>query len=160
MAVHERIRRMLEIERLCTRFHLIAGQLQSRHNNRDTLRVEDEYDIRDLLHALLILDYDDIRPETWTPDYAGGSSRIDFHLKLEKIVIEAKMACDGFTAGELGEQLRVDVQKYQQYPDCGTLICFVYDPKRCIANPRGIENELSGDIDELTVRVIIAPKRL
>ncbi len=54
----------------------------------------------------------------------------------------------------------VDIQKYKQHPDCRTLVCFVYDPEGRIANPRGIENDLSGDKEGLTVRVIIAPKGL
>ena len=159
-ALHERIRRMLMLERLCSRFHLVARQLRSRHSNRDTLHVEDEYDVQDLLHALLTLEHDDIRPQEWTPSYAGGSSRMDFLLKLEQIVIEAKKTRSGLGARELGEQLMVDIQKYKQHPDCRTLVCFVYDPEGRIANPRGIENDLSGDKDGLAVRVIIAPKGL
>lgn len=122
--------------------------------------MEDEYDVRDLLHALLTLEHDDVRPEAWTPSYAGGSSRTDFLLKLEQIVIAARKTGSGFGAGELAEQLMVDVQKYQQHPDCRTLVCFVYDPEGRIANPRGLENDLSGDKNGLTVRVIIAPKGL
>ena len=158
-ALHERIRRMLMLERLCSRFHLVARQLRSRHSNRDTLHVEDEYDVQDLLHALLTLEHDDIRPEEWTPSYAA-SSRMGFLLKLEQIVIEAKKTRSGLGARELGEQLIVDIQKYKQRPDCRTLVCFVYDPEGRIANPRGIENDLSGDKDGLAVRVIIAPKGL
>src|SRR5574341_807535 len=89
-ALHQRIRQRLMLERICSRFHLVARQLQSRHGHRDTLDVEDEYDVQDLLHALLTLEYDDIRPEEWTPSYAGGSSRMDFLFKLEQIVVEAK----------------------------------------------------------------------
>jgi hypothetical protein len=157
-ALYERIRRMLMLERLCSRFHLVARQLRSRHSNRDTLHVEDEYDVRDLLHALLTLEHDDIRPEEWTPSYA--SSRTDFLLKLEQIVIEAKKTRSGLGARELGEQLIVDIQKYKQHPDCRTLVCFVYDPEGRIADPREIENDLGGDKDGLAVRVIIAPKGL
>ena len=159
-ALQEHIRQMLMLERLCSRFHLVARQLRSRHSNRDTLHVEDEYDVQDLLHALLILEHDDIRPEEWTPSYAGGSSRRDFLLKLEQTVIEAKKTRSGLGARELGEQLMVDTQKYKQHPDCRTLVCFVYDPEGPSADPRGIENDLSGDKDGLTVRVIIAPKGL
>ena len=159
-ALQEHIRQMLMLERLCSRFHLVARQLRSRHGHRDTLHVEDEYDVQDLLHALLTLEHDDIRLEEWTPSYTGGSSRMDFLLKLERIVIEAKKTRSDLGARELGEQLLVDTQKYQQYPDCRTLVCFVYDPEGRIANPRGIENDLSGDKDGLTVRVIIAPKGL
>ena len=158
-ALHEHVRHMLTLERLCSRFHLVAEQLRSRHSDRETLRVEDEYDVQDLLHALLTLEYDDVRPEEWTPSYAT-SSRRDFLLKLEQIVIEAKKTRSGFRAGELEEQLSVDIQKYKLHPDCKTLVCFVYDPEGRIANPRGIENDLSGDRDGLAARVIIAPQGL
>lgn len=66
-ALHEHIRRMLILERLCSRFHLVAMQLRSRHSHRETLQVVDEYDVQDLLHALLTLEHDDVRPEEWTP---------------------------------------------------------------------------------------------
>jgi len=151
---------MFMLERLCLRFHLVAMQLRSRHGDRDTLRVEDEYDVQDLLHALLTLEHDDVRSEEWMPGYAGGSPRTDFLLKKEQIVIEAKKTRSGWGASELGEQLIVDIQKYKQHPGCRTLVCFVYDPEGQIANPRGIENDLSRDVDGLSVRVIIAPKGL
>ena len=38
-ALHERIRQMLMLERLCSRFHLVARQLRSRHSHRDTLHM-------------------------------------------------------------------------------------------------------------------------
>ena len=158
-ALYGHVRYMLMLERVCSRFHLIARQLRSRHGNRDTLHVEDEYDVRDLLHALLTLDYDDVRPLEWTPGYAANA-RTDFLLKLEQIVVVAKKADDSLGAGELAEQLAVDIQKYKQHPGCRTLVCFVYDPEGRIADPREIENDLSGEKDGLTMRVIIAPKGL
>jgi hypothetical protein len=113
--------------------------------------------VQDLLHALLLIDFDDIRPEEWTPSYAGSSSRMDFLLKNEQIVIEAKKTRKGLGAKEVGEQLIVDIQKYQAHPDCKTLICFVYDPEGRIPNPKGIENDLNCTEDDLTVKVIITP---
>jgi hypothetical protein len=104
-ALHEHVRQMFILERLCSRFHLVAKQLRSRHSHRDTLQVEDEYDVQDLLYALLTLEHDDIKPEEWTPDYAGGSSRKDFLLKLEQIVIEARKTRSGFGARELGDDM-------------------------------------------------------
>ena len=146
------------LQGLCERFHLIARQLRERHDNRATLEVEDEYDTQDLLHALLHWDFDDIRPEEWTPSYAGGSARMDFLLKQEKTVIEVKKTRKGLGAKEVGEQLIIDIQKYQKHPDCKALVCFVYDPEGRIANPRGLENDLNSDKDGFKVRVIIAPK--
>ena len=78
------------LERIFMRFYKIARQLRNRHGNRQTLSIEDEYDVQDLLHALLHLYFDDIRPEEWTPSYAGKSARVDFLLKNEKTVIEVK----------------------------------------------------------------------
>jgi hypothetical protein len=146
------------IERVCNRFHLAARQLRSRHSERSTVEVEDEYDVQDLLHALLHLHFDDIRAEEWTPSYAGGASRVDFLLKQESIVIEAKKTRKGLAAKEVGEQLIIDIARYQAHPDCKCLICFVYDPEGRIANPRGIENDLNRQREELKVLVTIAPK--
>ena len=48
------------VSKICNRFHKVARQIRSRHNNRETLSVEDEYDVQDLLHSLLVLEFDDI----------------------------------------------------------------------------------------------------
>lgn len=71
-------------------FYKVARQLRCRYENRETLKIEDEYDVQDLLHALLLLYFDDVRAEEWTPSYAGKSSRMDFLLKNERVVIEVK----------------------------------------------------------------------
>ena len=151
---------LTRVERLLKRFHLIVRQLRDRHDSRQTLSIEDEYDVQDLLHALLLIDFDDIRPEEWTPSYAGSSSRMDFLLKNEQIIIETKKTRNGLGAKEIGEQLIVDIEKYQSHPDCKTLICFVYDPEGRIGNPKGIENDLNRIEGDLTVKVIIAPTGL
>ena len=146
------------IENLCERFHLVVRQLKARHDNRETLAVEDEYDVQDLLHSLLTLHFDDIRPEEWTPSYAGGCSRMDFLLKKEQIVIEVKKTRKTLGAKEIGEQLIIDINKYKAHPDCTKLLCFVYDPEGWIANPRGIENDLNSEDGELPVKVLITPR--
>jgi DpnII restriction endonuclease len=146
------------IEQVCTRFHIVARQLRSRYKDRPTLEVEDEYDVQNLLHTLLAIHFDDIRHEEWAPSYAGGASRMDFLLKKEGIVIEAKKTRKGLGAKELGEQLIIDIAKYRQHPDCRCLVCFAYDPEGRIANPKGIENDLNGEHEGLKVIVIIAPK--
>lgn len=146
------------IENLCERFHLVVRQLKARHDNRETLAVQDEYDVQDLLHSLLTLRFDDIRPEEWTPSYAGGCSRMDFLLKQEQIVIEVKKTRKTLGAKEIGEQLIMDITKYKAHPDCTKLLCFVYDPEGWIANPRGIENDLNREDGELPVKVLIMPR--
>lgn len=147
------------IELLCLRFHAVSMQMRDRHEARPTLDVADEYDVQDLLHALLRIFFDDVRPEEWTPSYAGKSSRMDFLLPAEETVIEVKKTRPGLGAKELGDQLIVDIARYKTHPSCKRLVCFVYDPEGRIANPRGIERDLSQEAGEFEVEVIIAPNR-
>lgn len=147
------------IENIFERFHKIVRQLRIRHSKRATLEVEDEYDVQDLLHALFQLYFDDIRPEEWTPSYAGGSRRIDFLLKKEKVVIEVKKTRKNLSDKEVGEQLLIDISTYEVHPDCEHLICFVYDPEGRIGNPIGLESDLNKkSTDNLKVNVYIFPK--
>lgn len=132
------------IRRIFSRFHRIVRQIRSRYNNRPTIDVNDEYDVQDLLHVILQLYFDDIRCEEWTPSYAGKSSRMDFLLKKEKIVIEVKKTRQGLSDKEVADQLIIDVDRYKVHPDCCKMICFVYDPEGRIANPKGLMNDLNG----------------
>lgn len=146
-----------KVKLLIERFHKIARQLRSRHDNRNTIEIEDEYDVQDLFHALLKIYFQDIRPEEYTPSYAGAASRVDFLLKEEKIIIEIKKTRKNLGAKEIGEQLIIDAQRYQSHPDCNHLICFVYDPEGRVANPRGIENDLTKEINGVNIVVFITP---
>jgi hypothetical protein len=64
----------LQLVRLiCERFYLVATQLRIRHQDRPTLEIHDEYDVQDLMHGLLHLYFDDIRPEEWCPSMPGNA---------------------------------------------------------------------------------------
>ncbi len=140
------------------RFHIVARQLLRRHSSRNTLQIEDEYDVQDLLNALLRLHFDDVRPEEWTASYAGSASRIDFLLKDEAIAIEVKMTREGLKDKEIGEQLIIDIAKYHSHPSCKCLYCFVYDPDGIIRNPRGLEKDLIKLGKDFPVKVFIRPE--
>lgn len=131
-----------ELEIIFDRFHKVAIQLLNRHNNRDTLKIEDEYDVQDLLHALLHLYFDDIREEEWTPSYAGSSLRMDFLIKDIQTVIEVKKTRNSMTDKKLSEELIIDIEKYKAHPDCKKIYCFVYDPDRFIKNPVAIKCDI------------------
>jgi hypothetical protein len=145
------------IELLCSRFHEVVKQLRKRYDNRPTLDVGDEYDVQDLMHALLRIFFDDVRPEEWTPSYAGKSARMDFLLPTEWTVIEAKKTRPGLGTKEIGDELIVDIARYRNHPGCKKLICLVYDPDSRIVNPRGMESDLTRTHDGLRVRVVITP---
>lgn len=146
------------ILRLAERLHAVVRQLRERREERPTLQVEDEYDVQDLFHALLVLHFNDIRKEEWAPSYAGGASRMDFLLPEVETVVEIKMTRPSLSTKLLGEQLIVDIAKYKQHPMCRSLFCVVYDPSGRITNPRGVENDLSGDNEKMNVRVMIVPR--
>lgn len=138
------------------KFHSVARQLRDRHDKRPTLEVEDEYDVQNLLHAILRIDFEDIRPEEWTPNCAGKSSRMDFLLKEEQAIIEVKKTRKNLTEKEIGDQLIVDIKRYQSHQDCSELYCFIYDPEERIGNPVAVENDLSTE-SPFPVHVFVRP---
>ncbi|MBW2630500.1 MAG: hypothetical protein JRC90_01835 [Deltaproteobacteria bacterium] len=130
-------------EDVLKRFHKVVIQVARRHDGRQSLSVKDEYDVQDLLHALLKALFDDVRAEEVVPSYAGASARMDFLLKEEQIGVEIKMASAKLRDREVGEQLLIDIGCYQAHQNCKTLICLVYDPGSHIRNAPGLRNDLS-----------------
>jgi REase_DpnII-MboI len=142
------------VERLCRGFAEFLVPLSNRQRDRPPIVMEDEYDVQDLLHGLLRIFFDDVRPEDFTPERAGARSRIDFVLKQPRIVVEAKMTRAGRAAARVGEELIVDIERYRSHPDCDSLVALVYDPERLITNRRSLERDLSGERDGPVIRVI------
>lgn len=150
---------MKKLKKILNGFDKIARQLRDRYDDRNTLEIKDEYDVQDLLHALLRLEFDDIRKEEWTPSYAGSSSRMDFLLKQEQIVLEVKKTSKRLKEKEIGDQLTIDIAHYQKHQNCKTLVCFVYDPERYIRNPKGLGNDLvAQSTPNMLVVVVVTPE--
>ena len=145
------------IKLLCKRFHEVAKQLRTRHAQRSTILMNDEYDVQDLMSGLLRIYFDDVRREEWTPSYAGGASRMDFLIPAITTVLEVKKTREGLADKEIGDQLLVDIGKYGKHGQCKRLICFVYDPEERIKNARGLEGDLSKTHDGLEVQVFVVP---
>ncbi|MBO7048115.1 MAG: hypothetical protein J6W62_04320 [Spirochaetia bacterium] len=145
------------VEQIFDRFHKVVRQLRTRYDNRETICVSDEYDVQDVLHALLVLFFDDVRTEEWTPSYAGGAVRMDFLLKEIQAVIEVKKTRKSMSAKDLGEQLIIDIEKYKTHPDCKQLYCFVYDPEGLLGNPVGIKKDLESAHKEF-LKVFVKPE--
>ena len=148
------------VETLCRRFHLFAQQLLNRYDNRDTVQIADEYDVQDLMHALLKFHFDDVRAEEVTPSLAGKSGRMDFLLKRERIVVETKMTRKTLGQREVGDELIIDMKRYRSHPDYGTLVCLVYDPEGYCHAPSALENDLSGTEGDFRTTVIVCPRGL
>lgn len=118
--------------------------LTHRRKGATPLSFGSEYDVQDLLHALMRPWISDIRPEEFTPSYAGTSTRMDFLLPAHFLVIETKIVRDRSHAKRIGDELIVDIEHYRRHPDCKVLWCVVYDPSHLITNAEGLRTDLEG----------------
>lgn len=157
------------VSKLCRNFPLFARQLQKRRKDvpgtkpkeklpRATIEMKDEYDVQDAFHALLLLFFDDVRAESWTPEYAANQNRIDFVLPDFGIAIEVKHTGNRLTQRDVADQLIVDERYYRMHEHCDRLICFVFDPKLRLKNPLALEKDLAKDEADFQVSVIVSPQ--
>lgn len=135
--------------------------LAYRRKDATCLLFESEYDIQDLLHSQLRPWVADIRPEEFTPSYAGSPTRMDFLLPAHSLVIEVKRIRDKTHAAKVGNELILDIEHYHRHPDCTRLWCAVYDPCMLIKNPAGMVSDLERSRSErggrFSVRVLVVP---
>lgn len=133
--------------------------LIQRRKGAHPLSFKKEYDLQDLLHALLRPWINDIRAEEYTPSYAGSATRIDFLLPKYKLALELKLVRDSAHAQKVGDELTLDIDHYRQHKECDTLWCIVYDPEHLLKNPAGLRTDLEGkrisNKGTVEVRVII-----
>jgi hypothetical protein len=64
--------------------------LGDRQRGKPPFELADEYDVQDLLFAILRSVFDDAKREEWTPGKAGSAKRIDILLPSITAVVEAK----------------------------------------------------------------------
>lgn len=132
------------IELLVKQLPRAMHPLTHRRRGVQSLSFLTEWDVQDLLHALLRPWVADIRPEEFTPSYAGSSTRMDFLLPKYDLVIELKFVRNKDHAKEIGKELTIDIAHYRKHPDCEHLWCVVYDPNHLIVNPEGTKRDLEG----------------
>ena len=146
------------VRKVCLRLHAVARQLRLRKDSRPTVEIEDDYDLQDLLRALLKMEFDEVGTDEWTPPYAGSVPRTTLLLNREQIAIVAKKTRSGMTTKEIAEQVSADSAFYSARNRCTTLFCFVYDPEGRIGSPKRLETDLTRVSDRYNVEVLVAPK--
>jgi hypothetical protein len=147
-----------KIELIFDRFEKIARQLKERNReNKESLKIQDEYDVQYLLHTLLRIYFDDVRDETYFKQHAGVSPRIDFLIEEEKIGIETKVASQNKRAKRIRSELAEDKEQYKSDNMCKVLLCFIYDPNHVLRNPAELEKDISERHPNLETRVTITP---
>lgn len=133
--------------------------LTYRRKGVHSLSFDSEYDVQDLLHSLLRPWVADVRPEEFTPSYAGTSTRMDFLLPAHSLVIEMKFVRDRSHGKKIGDELIIDIEHYRRHPDCKVLWCAIYDPNNFLQNAEGLIRDLEGNRNmpdgEVTTRVFV-----
>lgn len=156
-AFPDEIRVMLKV--LLSRVSHASSPLTQRRKGLTPLSMNCEYDFQDVVHALLRTWVADIRPEEFSPSYAGKSGRSDFLLPRYQTIVEVKYVRDMRHARSVRDELIVDIDHYAVHPQCSELWCAVYDPQQLIANPEGFESDLAGNRTiagkSIEVRVIV-----
>lgn len=121
------------------------------------VEVTNEKQFQDVVEALLLALFNDVRREDPTPIHAGGSSRVDFQLPEIGVVIELKMTRSGLTDRKVSQELLVDAGRYPKHPDCRAILAVIFDPDRRLKNPRGLERDLGSPTrDGVPMRCVIA----
>ncbi|KIC86449.1 hypothetical protein [Pantoea agglomerans] len=147
------------LERLVKGLQRAMHPLTNRRKGSQRLSFESEYDVQDLLHSLLRPWVQDIRPEEFTPSYAGVSTRMDFLLPAHNLVLETKIVRDRHHSKKIGDELTIDIAHYRKHGDCKNLWCVIYDPNKFITNPSGLIADLQGEHTskegEVSVRVFV-----
>jgi len=133
--------------------------LTHRRKGSQPLIFSNEYDVQDLLHAILRPWISDIRPEEFTPSYAGSSTRMDFLLPAHTMVIELKFVRDRAHAKRIGDELIIDIEHYRKHLQCNFLWCVIYDQDQLLTNAEGLRTDLEGSRTmkhgELAVKVLV-----
>jgi hypothetical protein len=103
--------------------------IKGRRKGHDLFKIEDEYDVQDILYVILKSIFPSLRDEDPIPKVGSKSTKIDLILRDQGILIEVKMIKVKDTSeNDFIEQLKIDFESYHQCQWLTTLFCFVYDP--------------------------------
>lgn len=126
-----------------------------RYNSRLGLQIFDEYDVQDILFALLKGFFDDLEREDPVTKLAGKSSRIDLNIRSQGIMIEVKMIKDkDKDHKKFVDELKIDIINYSAWDDLRDLILFIYDPYNKTTDKNHFK-ELEGIKENNSIRFMV-----
>lgn len=117
------------VELLCRRLPQAARILANRsRNGKSPYEIRDEYDVQDLLHALLRAYLKYSVQEDPLPKIAGAkSSRVDISIQELGVLIEVKYVHGPEDQKRLFEEYSQDLVLYAQWPHLKTLMYLIYN---------------------------------
>lgn len=132
------------IIRIMSNWSNMVASFTKHRKDISPIKITNKPEMQYLLEGVLRLLFNDVRPETYTPNHGNKSNRTDFLLPKDRILIECKMTREGLNDTKLSEALIIDKEHYRKHSGIDRILCLVYDPERRIQNPEGIK-----DIEEL-----------
>lgn len=114
------------ILQLCKRLPISAKALNRRRSNKTPFEIVDEYDVQDLMQAILRAYFKYSVSEEPISKLAGASSRADFAIQDLGVIIEAKYVHGPNEQDRIGKQFAEDVQSYSQWTHLEHFIYVVY----------------------------------
>ena len=122
------------------------------------ISIEDEYDVQDILYVILKSVFPKIKYENPLSKYGGSSTRLDFVLEEEGIIIEVKqIKITEKNDKTFITQIKIDLQSYHVLDYLQDIIFFIYAPNAIqdINNFKELEGEQSIKGKKFNVKVIV-----
>lgn len=134
--------------------------VKNRRKDHPNFKIEDEYDVQDILYVILKSVFPNLRDEDAIAKVGAKTTKIDLIIREEKILVEVKMIKEKDSSEtHFIEQLKVDFESYHECKWLKKLFCFVYDPykkTRDISNFHDLNGERTKGDHNFNVEVIVA----
>jgi hypothetical protein len=96
---------------------------------KTVIKIEDEYDVQDLLYVSLKSVFPTMKYENPLAKFGGKSTRLDFVLMEEGVIIEVKQInASEKNDSKFTDQLKIDIESYHLLDYLKDLIFYIYAP--------------------------------
>lgn len=131
------------VVQICNRLRQAAQSLSSRKRKKPNFVIEDEYDVQDLLRAVLRAYLKQVISEEPFGKVANAASgRADLAIQKLGVLIEVKLARSAGDQRRILDDFGKDMNLYAKWPHLKHLICFIYN-SHVLADAEAFE-ELDG----------------
>jgi hypothetical protein len=132
-----------KIVQVCTRLRHSAQSLSDRKRKKPRFVIADEYDVQDLLYAVLRAYLKQVISEEPFGKVANAASgRADLAIEKLGVLIEVKLARNAKDQRRILDDFGKDLNLYAKWPHLKHLICFIYN-SHLLADAEAFE-ELDG----------------
>jgi hypothetical protein len=122
--------------------------------DRLLIKINDEYDVQDLLYVILKSIFPQIKYEDDISNYGGSSKRLDFYLQEDGIILEVK-EINKADDKKYTKQMKEDLQSYHVVNNLSYIIFFIYAPNAIQDVNSFLEMEGQQTIQNKTFNVIV-----